>query len=245
MLNTNQKKVVVAVGGVVLVVLALAWIMSSRSPVPDSTPKSDQTFPDTFSFHHLKANTTLSKTVVEKFTGLLGSYTIAKKTPLELGIRTSPQLSRIFPELDSLDRRLNGRLNERVEHGTTLLTFRYPPEETNYFEYVKMWFSNHNKKPLMVAVKTDANGRFMLDNIKSKYGFGEAIELDTGMGSLTFWEKGNDFLFVITAPDRYGDDTFAITIYFANNLETLYLKEQEHLSSSPGSSETEPEPDFF
>ena len=229
----------------ILGVLLLLWINAGKSTVPPSPKKSADVFPETFSFYHLSANTRLSDSFTQKFEKMLGTHAITRKTTLELGIRKNTILSTRFPSLHQLDQKLNGKSNERVEHDTILLTFRYPPEETKFFQYVKLWFSNHNSKPLMVEIKTDKDGRFLVDNIKKKYGSGENVDLKSDVEDLSYWEQEHDYLMVNTAPDRYGNDTFTIKIYYANNLEALFSKEQANQKSPANDLKNSSEPVFF
>ena len=229
----------------ILGVLTLIWINSGKTVSPSSPGIIKESFPDTFSFYHLDANTKISENFIQKFEKTLGTHAITRKTTLELGIPKNPALSNMFPPLDQLDQKLNGRKNERIEHDTILLTFRYPPEGTKFFQYVKLWFSNHNSKPLMVEIKTDKNGRFLLDNIIKRYGPGENIDLKSDVEDLLYWEREQDYLVVITAPDRYGEDTFTIKIYYVNNLKALFLKEQANSKSSVDDLKNSSEPVFF
>ena len=249
-MDDSKRKFVLKIAAAIVFIFAMMvmlfiWLKPEQNTGTPIASDASEQFPESFTFYHLGANTALSDAFIQNFEKILGSHAISRKTTLELGIRNNAVLAENFPVLNQLDRKLNGRSNERVEHDTTLLTFRYPPEKTKFFQFAKLWFSNHNAKPLMVDIKTDENGSYLIENIKQKYGPGKYTDMGSDVEALSYWEQKQDYLMVITAPDRFGSDTFSIKIYYVNNLEALYFKEQEN-QKSPGKNLKNPsEPAFF
>lgn len=189
-------------------------------------PGSQEMFPESFTFFNVTANTLLNDATRMELEKAFGSHAATRRTPLDLEIHQRGMIARAFTELNALNAKINGVSNERVEHDTVLLTFRYPPKANKFFKYIKIWFSNKNQKPLLVEILTETGSRYLVDGIREKYGNPRTIPLESDKESLEYWVQSKDTLIASRTRDRFGTDIHHIKIYFVNNMETLALKEQ-------------------
>jgi hypothetical protein len=225
-MNLIKKRIMmknrpVFVFGVIIPLLfsLLAACGEKAAQKPDSGPR--ETFPESFTFFNVTANTVLNEATVRELEKAFGSHVQSRRTPLDLEIHQRGMIAKAFSELNALNAKINGVSNERVEHDTVLLTFRYPPKANNFFKYIKVWFSNQNQKPLMVEILTEPGSRYLIDGIREKYGNPQTLQLPSDKESLEYWVQAKDTLIASRTRDRFGADIHHIKIYFVNNMETL------------------------
>ncbi|MBU4470462.1 MAG: hypothetical protein L6301_16900 [Desulfobacteraceae bacterium] len=244
-MDLNKKRMMIKnrpVFTVTAVILSLFFLVTACGKKETEGPESNgnEPFPESFTFFNMESNTLLNDSTLEELKKAFGANAVTRRTTLDLEIHQRGLLAKEFAELAGLNEKLNGVSNERVEHDTTLLTYRYPPETNKFFKYIRIWFSNLNNKPLMVEILTEAGSQHLIDGIREKYGKPKSVALESDRESLEYWVLSRDTLMVSKTQNRYGADIYQIKIYFVNNMEIVALKEPGG-KSIPGDSQKAPD----
>lgn len=213
---------------VATLILIVAFINDDKTP--DSSKRlSDESGSESFTFFELGENTIFSKDVREKLKDKLGSDAIERWNTMDLAINYNGFLKTYFPELFELNKKLNSPAGERVEHDTIQLTYRHARKKKAPFEYVKLIFSNYNKKPLLFYIKSKKEGSDIIETIAKKFGQAKTINWDKEAGRSLYWEKNKSILIISISNDRFGNPEYYTTIYYVPNLEKLVIREQNKI----------------
>jgi hypothetical protein len=230
----NRKIFYVLVPIFLLAAVVVLLHRSSRMSIPEKT--GPVVFPETFTFFDLGSNTRITEGVRKSFREILGPEAISKNTTVELEICSKGFLLRHFGALDELNRRLNTPAGDRIEHQTLQLSYRYPVPEYRMFQNVSLLFSQYNQLPLLVDIASKSGGKILLENLKKKYGNPLVVDTPDLPGKVYYWKRHNDYALVSETPDRYGEPTYRIKIYFTENIRELIKAE-----SKTGRRGTDPE----
>lgn len=213
--------------------IIIIFIIRFESNTDQKTARTSEFQPKGFTFLTLHADTVLTDKVKDELSGPLGSVAVETKTPLDLEMHYSGFLEKHFPRLDVLNRRLNYEkgLKIRIEHNTTKLIYRYSPA----FNYVELFFSNYNRKPLLFHIKAKKDAKDIVETIKNKYGAPKEIRWGNQNEKSLFWKQNNNVLIISLLSDRYGNPQYEIMIGYLQNIEALLkteLKENQQLKKN-------------
>jgi hypothetical protein len=182
---------------------------------------------ESFTFFGLGANTVLTEEIRENLSEELGSSAVATRTTIDLAINYRGFLQNHFNSLYKINKGLNSETGERIEHDTLKLTFRYAQRKGTPFYYVELLFSSYAKTPLYFKIKAKAEGAYLVDTLKEKYGEPARIEWETEEGESLHWEKNGDVMILSKVPDRLGNPEYHIMIYYVRNLNDLLDREKK------------------
>ncbi len=111
-----------------------------------------------FTFLELGANTIYSKSIRDRLKDLLGSDSVATRTPIDLEINYPGFIEENFQPLHRFNQLLNDASGARVEHDTIKLMYRYPQKKSRLFKSVELLFSGQSKKPLFFNIVARKEG---------------------------------------------------------------------------------------
>ena len=224
-LSSRNLKIITAVFGFLMLLILLIMLsrqnetqnIVSLAPEPDNSPKG-------FTFLNLHANSTLTNSVRDSLKEALGSEAVEKKTVLDLEMHYPGFLSTYFPELNSLNRKLNFEdgLRMRIEHNALRLIYRH----SSVFKHVELFFSNYTKKPLLFRIRAKREGLDIIAAVREKYGEPQTINWKENKGRSLFWKQDKDVLIISLFADQYGKPQFEIMICHVENIENLLLTER-------------------
>jgi hypothetical protein len=195
---------------------------------------------ESFTFFDIGATSKYSDATRRSLENKLGNDAISHRNMIKLDINDTGLLKRHFPELDDLNRRLNSRIGDRIDHDTVKLMYRYARKGGVPFDYVEIQFSDHSGHPLTIDIRFGEDRLGTIRRLKEKYGPPKLLEADREEGKILFWRKGPDYLLVNMTPDQFGDVEHRIVIYFTENLRDLIRAEQadRQRSGEPPSNST-------
>lgn len=208
--------------GLLLVILTVVIVLVGKD---DRTPPEAGPPPDGIAFFDIGAGTLLSEPLRERLRRQLGSDAIEYRGLINLEVNYRGFLKDHFPELDELQRQLNYAPDERIEHNTTRLMYRYARRRNLPFRYVELLFSNYTRKPLVFRIDVGEQGQALIDSISSTYGAPETVQWGGEREKALSWQEKRDRLIVSMGPNRFGDLEYQVTIYFVENLAALAARE--------------------
>lgn len=182
-----------------------------------------------FTFFDVGRDSLYSEKMRRSLAKKLGNDAISFRNTVSLETNYPGFLKAHFPDLYGLNRELNSEIDERVDHNTVRLTYRYARKQEVPFDYVGILFSNYSKKPLLIQIEFDQDRLGTLNQLKSKYGSPGEIGWRRGGGKTFFWEKQQDYMLFSLVPDQFGQPEYRIDIFFTSNLRQLTLAERDEL----------------
>ena len=192
---------------------------ADKSPLPADT--------ESFTFFDLGKTTKLTQGVRDDLSNKLGPDAIVGRNILDLEINYRGFLKEYFPELETLNQKLNSPPGERVEHNTVKLMYRYAQKKNVPFHLVELVFSDYTKTPLLFKISFKADEANTIETLQEKYGQPEVVEWKEKKGRSVFWKKNGDVLIVSRIPDRFGNIDNQIVIYYIGNLKQLIETERK------------------
>lgn len=181
---------------------------------------------ESFTFFDIGATSKYSDATRRSLESKLGNDAISHRNMIKLEINGAGLLKRHFPELDDLNRRLNSRIGDRIDHDTVKLMYRYARKRDVPFDFVEIQFSDHSGHPLTIDIRFGEDRLGTIRRLREKYGPPNQLEAEQQSGKILFWRKGPDYLLVNMKPDQFGDVEHRIVIYFTENLRDLIRAEQ-------------------
>lgn len=181
---------------------------------------------ESFTFFDIGATSRYSDATRRALEKKLGNDAISHRNMIKLEINDPAFLKRHFPELDDLNRQLNSRIGDRIDHDTVKLMYRYARKRGVPFDYVEIQFSDHSGRPLTIDIQFGEDRLGTVNRLKEKYGPPQRIDREPSAGETLFWRKNEDYLVVSMRPDQFGDPEHRIVIYFTENLRDLIRAEK-------------------
>jgi hypothetical protein len=228
LVKNKKLQIAMVVFSVATLTLIVALVNDSKKPARPNKI-STENGSESFTFFELGENTKFSKDVRDNLKDKLGSEAIERWSTIDLAINYTGFLKTHFPELHELNKKLNSPFGERVEHDTIQLTYRHARKKKAPFEYVKLIFSNYNKKPLLFYIKSKKEGSDIIEAIAKKFGQAKTISWDKEEGRSLYWKKNRSILIISISNDRFGNPEYYTTIYYVPNLEKLVIREQNKI----------------
>jgi hypothetical protein len=179
-----------------------------------------------FTFFDIGATSEYSDATRRSLEKILGNDAISHRNMIKLEINDNGFLKRHFPELDDLNRQLNSRIGDRIDHDTVKLMYRYARKRDVPFDFVEIQFSDHSGHPLTIDIQFGEDRLGTISRLEEKYGPPKQVEREQGEGKTLFWQKNQDYLLVSIRPDQFGNIEHRIVIYFTKNLRELIRAEQ-------------------
>jgi hypothetical protein len=181
---------------------------------------------ESFTFFDIGATSEYSDATRRSLEKILGNDAISHRNMIKLEINDNGFLKRHFPELDDLNRQLNSRIGDRIDHDTVKLMYRYARKRDVPFDFVEIQFSDHSGHPLTIDIQFGEDRLGTIGRLEEKYGPPKQVEGEQGEGKTLFWQKSQDYLLVSIRPDQFGNIEHRIVIYFTKNLRELIRAEQ-------------------
>jgi hypothetical protein len=181
---------------------------------------------ESFTFFDIGATSEYSDATRRSLEKILGNDAMSHRNMIKLEINDNGFLKRHFPELDDLNRQLNSRIGDRIDHDTVKLMYRYARKRDVPFDFVEIQFSDHSGHPLTIDIRFGEDRLGTIRRLREKYGPPNQLEAEQESGKILFWRKGPDYLLVNMKPDQFGDVEHRIVIYFTENLRDLIRAEQ-------------------
>ncbi|MDD2389415.1 MAG: hypothetical protein PHP23_06755 [Desulfobacterales bacterium] len=213
--------------GISLVVMSLLIFACSCSNKTEDT--GSKPVPESFSFLDLEVNSVFNHELRGNLREQLGAEGIEKRTTIDLSVNYPDFLQEYFPKLYQLNKRLNYRPQERIEHNITKLTYRYSRNTGKPFDLITAQFSNYSQRPLLIQIIMKDKPADMIDTLITKYGQPEIIQWTGRSGTSYAWEKHSDIFIVSDNVTRIGKPVTSISIYFVRNIEPLIEIEEKQI----------------
>ena len=211
-----------------VIIITLIFLSVSCGDKEETGPPRPAPEPsDSFTFFDVGKNTIISGKVRESLNKTLGDDAIEHRNILDLEINYKGFLKEYFAELDTLNKKLNSPLGERVEHHTVKLMYRYMQNKNVSFEYVELVYSEYTQRPVLIKIHLKKDGLNTIETLKQKYGAPESINWGKETSKSLYWKKSNDLLILSFVPDQFGNPKCQIIIYFKDALEKLLKDEQK------------------
>ena len=224
------RKRIIQLIAVIFSVVAIVVVISLILRGNDKPARSSQV-PLSFTFFDVGADTLFSKALRKELGEKLGSEAIEYRSIIDLEINFKGYLEKYFPDLATLNRRLNYPPGERVEHNTVKLMYRYAQRKNVPFHYIEFLFSNYTHKPLFIKIESAEDVTEIINSIQEKYGQPKVIDWQRDNGRSRHWINRRDTLIASIASDRRGDPVYRITIYYFDNLTQLLDTEEDERRS--------------
>lgn len=214
--------------GAILLILACGEKNEAAKKPASQTPS------DSFTFFDLGSNSRFSESIRENLSAQLGNDAIAKQSVLDLEINFYGFLQKYFPDLQTLNKKLNPPTEARVDHNIVKLMYRYARKEKLPFGYVELIFSNYSMRPLLFKINFRKDEANIIQTLKTKYGQPRRIDWKDKNGESMYWKKNNDLLIVSLVPDQFGNPEYQIRIYFIENIKALIATETAEKEKTQG-----------
>jgi hypothetical protein len=233
------KKIGVMVSIIIFICVG-AWIMWLWHVSSSNQLKSNFSISDTdktgFSFFHVGRDTKLTKELRKELQEKLGADAIETKTIIDLIIPARAEKTFIthFPEITMLNKALNYLPEERVEHDTTRLIFRYARKKGLPLDDVRLLFDNKAQLPLFFSIKAKSDGTELIKKLRTKYGPPQVIAGHLQNGKTLFWKQDNDFLVTTFTQNRIGAPEYYLGFYFIKNINALIDLERQQREENKG-----------
>lgn len=217
---------------IALVVIIAVWLQAP-DPRTGAAPATDPSSPETgFAFFDIGRDTRLSKAVRIRLEKRLGPAVVEHWANLDLDVNYPGFLADHFPRLARLNRDLKDEIVIDTEKNPIRLIFRHTRQLETPFSRVELVFSGFTRRPLFFRIEPKKpEGEAVAETLRTKYGEPRTLAWDNRMpwdgrsGETDLWERHGDILMCSVVPDRYGDPSYMIIIYFLDNLEaTLDIK---------------------
>jgi len=209
----------------IISLLALLGVSCGNDPTPPKT-RDVSRHPDTFTFFEVGKNSILSRDLRKELSNALGDEAVEQRTVIDLEINYKGFLKTHFPDIEKLNQELNFPPGERVEHRTIKLMYRYAQKKNVPFDYVEIIFSEFTQGPLLIRVRFKKDDSNTVEALKEKYGPPKTIQWNHESAASLYWRKNSDLLILSIIPDRFGNPTYQIAIYFTQELEELLKAER-------------------
>jgi hypothetical protein len=229
--------VMISIIAIISVSALLIWLWVSHS---SNRSKSNFSISNTskagFTFFQLHRDTKLTKSVREELKERLGADAIETKTIIDLIIpaRAEDIFKTYFPELTELNKALNYLPEERVEHDTTRLIFRYARKKGLPFDNVRLLFDNKTQLPLFFSIKAKSDGTELIKKLQTKYGPSQDIDWKLQAGKTLFWKQDDNLLLATLTQNRIGAPEHYLGFYFINNINALINLESQQRKIKKG-----------
>ncbi len=230
-MTARNQRIIQIIGGLLLVagLLTGVFLLSNQRQhmVMSGEPQYTDDMPESFSFFDLDANTRLDSRQRRALNNRLGSSGVSHRGTVDLNMIHPGFLREHFPDLHELNCRINYPPRERVEHEVTRLMFRHTRSKQVPFSSVDLVFSNYNGRPFYFTVELSSDGAEILETLENRYGKPQEIVWNDGAFRCLFWEKNGDLLIFSNTPDRYGNPSYTLRIYFTHTIRQLLTIEAE------------------
>ncbi len=223
--KSRKTQISAAVAALCLLGIVLTLVLGRDAPPP---PEPSPAGPaDGFTFFDIGRNTPLTTALQRRLEAKLGSAVRERWADLNLNINYTGFLREHFPELAALDERLKDEeASLRPEENPVKLTFRHTGGKETPFQHVDLVFSPFSRHPIFFRIEPKkGEGAAVVRTLEGKYGsygtiqWDDEITWDGRSGETLFWRDHSDLLTVTIAPDRYGDPSYLIAIYYVENLK--------------------------
>jgi hypothetical protein len=211
--------------GVILLGLACWAVLLSCGD--ETQPPSSTDIPESFTFFDIGANTRFTDRLRSTLRDKLGRDSISGRNVLNLAINYNGFLEAHFPAIASLNRRLNGSANIRVEHDTVTLMYRHMKRQNTPFDFVELIFDGQTRKPLVIRIRSDREEGDILETLQRRYQSPRSITWGDGGSHAYYWEKNGDLLILSVTPNPVGRPVYHISMYYLNSIRALIQREKE------------------
>ncbi|MBF0100575.1 MAG: hypothetical protein HQK77_06665 [Desulfobacterales bacterium] len=229
MSGINKKSLWVGLCLVVLISVAGIGIFFLNQKKPGIVIDQSVSFPETFHFFELGANTNLNLSIRNKLEEELGSEAMQTWGYLDIPKLQKEFIQNHFPAFDQLlgffypDSTIN-TVNDIIH-----LTYRYATKKKQPFYYVRLSFSKFNNKPLFFQIQSTKDAAYLLDVLLQKYGKPIINQEVVKQATLSAWEFNQDILILTRVPNRFAEIEFHVTICYTNNMQQCINKLQQQL----------------
>ncbi len=220
--------------GIVGVLGAWWWLSSKDRPAPNlPISDSEQTG---FTFFNIGQRTILTKALRDALQEKLGPDAIETKTTIDLILPAEAEavFQNHFQEVFSANRSLNHLYEERVEHDTTRLIYRYARKANIPIDYIQLLFDNHSKSPLFFSMMSKTDGGTTIKELSNKYGPPGVIDGGPQTGKTFFWKKDANILIATLTQNRIGMPEHYLGFYFMENIRALIDLESQQRKKHRG-----------
>jgi hypothetical protein len=223
--KSRKARISAAVGALCLLGIVVALILGRDAPPPPQPTPSGPA--EGVTFFDIGQNTPLTPPLRDRLEKELGPAVTERWADLDLNINYPGFLEEHFPELADL----NGTLKDeyapmRPEEKPVKLTFRHTGARETPFKRVDLVFSPYSRRPIFFRIQPKkGEGAAVVETIEKKYGprgdiqWDDEITWDGRSGKTLVWRHNGDLLTVTVSPDRYGDPSYLIVIYYVKNLK--------------------------
>ncbi len=239
--KSRKARISAAVGALCLLGIVVALILGrDPSPPPQPTPSGPA---EGFTFFDIGRNTPLTPPLRDRLEKELGPAVAERWADLDLNINYPGFLEEHFPELADLNGKLKDEENRpRPEEKPVKLTFRHTSGKETTFKQVDLVFSPYSRHPIFFRIRPKkGEGAALVKTIEKKYGppggiqWDDEITWDGRSGETLVWRRDGDLLTVTISPDRYGDPSYLIAIFYAKNLKKTAKIKAENKAKREGS----------
>lgn len=224
----NKIKSHILIPAVIILLLGFfGFYVFFKKDITETVMGNDSQSEEGFTFFRVGPHSRFSGNLRDELRKTLGSDAIETRTTINLEIHFPGFIRQHFPQIHQFNQKLNENANQRIEHNTTRLTYRYIPDRIKAFNYVELLFSNYSQLPLYCKIRGKDEVSDILDVLTSKYGEPEKIDWGRPEEFSLYWEYQGDVLIFSNVLDKAGNHEFQIMIYYVGNLEDLIIKEAQ------------------
>jgi hypothetical protein len=236
LVRTRRVRISAAAAALSLLGITLFLILDRDAPPPAPPDPAVRQTDQGFTFFSLGENTVLTPALEERLEGELGSSVRERWAHLDLSLNYPGFLPEYFPELAALNRRLKETSPLRPEENPIRLTFRHTRRSETPFQRVDLVFSPYTRKPIFFRITPQKEkGAAVIETLQEKYGPYQQIDWDGQSGQTLVWRQDADLLLATITPDRYGDPSYRISIYYVDNLRKTAEIKERNASEDTGS----------
>lgn len=240
--KARRLRISAAAAALLLLGITLFLILDGEAPPPAPADPAGQEAGPGFTFFNLGGHTVLTPALEERLEGQLGSAVRERWAHLDLSLNYPGFLPEYFPELAALNQRLKDVPPLRPEENPIRLTFRHTRRDETSFQRVDLVFSPYTRKPIFFRIiPKKEKGAAVIETLQEKYGpyrridWDDEIDWDGQSGQTLVWRREADLLLATITPDRYGDPSYRIAIYYVDNLRKTADIKERNASEETGS----------
>jgi len=204
----------------------MVWLAFCGCGKQENGPVHIPDVPESFQFMNIGANTVMDSEVRDRLKAVLGSDAIDRNSTINLELKNTEFLKTYYPDLATLNRRLNINDVVRKEYPATKLTFRNTRQRNTVFDYVEFVYEHASGCPLLVKMIAKNEIPELIETVKDKYGPPQKIPISEGKSWSLSWHKDKDVFVIARMIGRYDEPEYHMLIVFTNRLEQLLARSE-------------------
>jgi len=192
-------------------------------------PAQVPSVPESFEFMGIGANTVIDGETRDRLKASLGSAAVNPRSSIGLELKYDGFLKSYYPDLATLNQRLNVNDVMLKQYPATRLTFRNTQDGDTGFDYVELIYGHASGCPLLIKMiaRKDAMPK-LIKSVEDKYGPPEKIPTSDGRSWSLNWHKNGDVFVIAQLLGRGDEPEYYMMIVYTNRLKQLLGRSGEN-----------------